>query len=64
MYCGEYIVVEEKSGRIPYNKVYTGKGHAERAVKSLRSTFPGDKLAVLHLDPATIKKLLEEQNQR
>lgn len=61
MYNGEYIVVEENSGRIPYNKVYTGKGHAERAIKSNRATFPNDKLTVVRLDPATIKRLIEEQ---
>lgn len=56
-----YIVVEENSGKVPYNKVYTGKGHAKRALESNRAAHPGDKLAIIHLDPNLIKKILREQ---
>lgn len=62
MYNGEYIVVEKKSGRIPYDKVYKGKGHAKKAIESNRATFPDDELTVLHLEPKTIKRLIEELN--
>lgn len=57
-----YIVVEEISGKVPYNKVYTGKGHAKRALESNRAAHPGDNLAIIHLDPTLIKRLLLEQN--
>jgi hypothetical protein len=59
----EYIVVEKKSGRIPYDKVYSGKGHAERVLKSNRNTFPSDDLTIIRLDSETVKKLIEEQRR-
>lgn len=58
-----FIVVDENSGRIRYDKVYSGKGHAKRALESKRASYRTDKLAIIELDPTTIKRLLEEQSK-